>query len=220
MSYPNAIEELRMLLGDTSVHKRATRKKLIGNIDADNTSFRTYDKRILGDTLELFVNNAAVAFTLDDEISGEVTLAEAPAKNSKVEASYYWQWWTDDEMKAFLNKGAESTGQFTNVVPDQSYLAIQAGLRGAALDYAACFATRSLIAYLTTRKHSAEFLIEQDKNDDMNFSETIKALTAAADSYWKTAQTSRDDFYKRLGKRNAPAFAIRTPSNRRYGSQT
>jgi hypothetical protein len=217
MSYTQAITELRQILADTEFHKKATKKKIIGKIDGNNQTFVTYDKRLLEDTVEVFVNDEAVNFTLEDSVKGLLTLNEAPVGNVKVTSSYYFTWWIDDEIKNFLNKGAEITSQWTSTVPDDAYLSIQPGLKTAALFVAASISTRSLIQYLVNRRHSEEFNIEQDGNDDSGFSQMISALQKTADSYWKDGHQMRDDFYKRQGKRSAPAFGIKIPRTRQYG---
>lgn len=217
MSYTTSVTELRQLIADTEFHKKATKKKLIGAIDGDNKSFITYDKRILEDTLEIYVNNVSVGFTLEDAIKGTITISSAPDKNSKVEASYYWQFWLDDELTNFLNKGAEATSQWTSAIPDNAYLQILPGLKTAALMLAASLANRSLIQYLVNRRHSEEFLLEQDGNSDSGFSQMINALQKVADQYWSDGLKMRDDFYQRQGKRNAPAFAIKQSNLKQYG---
>lgn len=217
MSYDNAVLELRQLLADTDFNKKATKKKLIGPVDGNNTSFFTYDKRISEDTLEVFVGNESVDFTLEDAVKGQITLSDAPAVNTKVVASYYWKFWLDEELINFLNKGAESTGEFSGAQPDTAYLLIQPGLKTAAMYFAANMANTSLVQYLVNRRHSEEFLVEQDGNSDEGFSMMIKSLSEAGDSYWKKAVFHRDDFYKRLGKRNAPAFAIKVGRRANYG---
>ena len=217
MSYSVAVTELRQLLADTEFHKKATNKKLIGKIDGDNKSFVTYDKRILEDTLEVMVDGTQVNFTLEDSVKGLITINDAPSINSKVTANYYFQFWIDDELKTFLNKGAEATSQWSSVIPDQAYLQILPGLKTAALFVAASLAQRSLIQFLVNRRHSEEFNIEQDGNDDSAFSQMINALQKNADQYWNDGMKFRDDFYKRQGKREAPAFAIKLGKVRNYG---
>jgi hypothetical protein len=218
MSYTKAITDLRQMLSDTILHKKATGKKLIGKVDGNNTVFYTYDKRISEETVEVMVNGEAVSFSVDDAIQGKITLGSAPDINSKVVANYYFTWWIDDELVNFLNKGAESTGQFTDTVPDDSYLKIIPGLRTAALYFACSMATNALVNLLMNRRHSEEFLVEQDGNDDSNFSSMIDALRRQSKDYWDRACWHRDDFYKRLGKRNAPAFGVKTVPSRKYGA--
>lgn len=217
MSYAAAITELRQIIADTEFHKKATGKKLLGDVNGENKSFYSYDKRLLEDTVEVMVNNVAASFTLDDSVKGQFTLATAPDKNTAVTANYYYTWWLDDEIKNFLNKGAESTSQWNDNVPDDAYLSILPGLKGAALNLAANLALKSLIMYLVNRRHSEEFNLAEDGNDDTKFSQTIAAMQKMADSFWKDGMTQRDDFYKRQGKRNAPAFGIKLGSVRNYG---
>ncbi len=217
MSYTQAITEIRQLLSDSEFHKKATKKKLIGKIDANNTKFFTYDKRLVEDSLEVFVNDEAANFTLDDAIKGEITLGEAPEKNKAVTASYYYQFWIDDELKSFLNKGAEQVSQWTDAVPDNAYLAISGGLKTPALMFACSLATDSLISYMINRRHSEEFNIEQDGNDDTGFSQMITAMKDQSKHFWDRGLQMRDDFYKRQGKRNAPAFAVKLGRVRTYG---
>jgi len=218
LSYSTAITELRQLLGDTEFHKKATNKRILGAVDGVNTLFFTYDKRIMTNTFQAFVNGVEVQANVDDEIKGQITLANAPDINSKVNASYYWRFWLDEELQNFLNKGAESTGQFTSLIPDNAYLSIQPGLKQAALFFASNMAIKSLIQFMINRRHSEEFLLEQDNNSDSNFSSMITALNAQAKSFWDEAVFHRDDFYKRLGKRNAPAFGVKTVKLRKYGA--
>lgn len=223
MSYSTSISELRQLLGDSDMHKKATKKRLIGDVDGTNLTYFAYDKRLFEDTVEVFVKDStgsesSVSFTLDDAVKGQITLSSSPDVNSKVVANYYWQFWTDAEIKNFLNKGAEATGVFTDILPDDSYLKIQAGLRAAALLFAAHLATQSLIQYEINRRHSEEFLVEESGNSDNGFTAMISALRGQAKDYWDRAIFHRDDFYKRLGKRNAPSFGIKSGSTRRYGA--
>ena len=226
MSYASAVLELRQLMSDSDMHKKSTKKKLIGKIDGNNVEFYTYDKRIVGSTLELFVTDAAnneaqllnSEYSLEDPVKGFVKLEKALDPNSKITGNYYWQFWIDSELKNFLNKGAESIGQFTDSIPDNTYMAIQAGLRQAALFFAAHLCVNSLIQLEMNRRHSEEFLIEQDGNDDKNFTAMITAMRGQSKDYWDRAVIMRDDFHKRVGKRNAPAFAIKLGSVRRYGA--
>lgn len=218
MSYANAINELRQLLADTNLDKKATKKRILGDVDGNNVEFYTYDKRIFSDTVLVYVNNAIVTASVDDEIQGQITLAAPPDINSKVEASYYWRFFNDDELQNFLNKGAEACGTFGDNIPDNSYLSIIAGMRTAAIYFAASMCKRRLISLLMNRAHSEEFLVEQDGNDDNKFSQTINAMNREAKELWDQAIWHRDDYYLRQGKRNAPSFGVKTGTVRKYGA--
>lgn len=217
MSYSAAITELRQLVGDSEFHKKATDKKLIGRIDGENAVFYTYDKRLLEDTLEVFVNGEAVSYSLNDAIKGQITLAEAPEQNSTISANYYFVWWLDEELQTFLNKAAESVSQSDDTPPEEAWLLIPNGLRKPGLYFAAHDAMMSLITFLVNRRHSEEFLIQQDGNDDAGFSQMINALRGQAKDFWDRAIVSRDDYYKRQGKRSLPSFAIKPGVVTKYG---
>lgn len=219
MSYANAITEFRQVMADTDLHKHSFQKKVLGRKDGDNTKFITFDKRVIEDTFTVQVDGVDVTFTMDDPVKGTFTVNEAPASNQELTASYYWQWWLDEEIKNFLNKGAESTGQFTDTIPDNSYLKIQAGLRSAAMLYGAYWATMSLIKYLEMRRHSSEYVIEEDGNRDANDAAMIDAMRREAADYITRADTARDDFWKRLGQRAKPSFGVKTVATRGYGPQ-
>lgn len=219
MSYTTAITELRQLLSDSQYHKKATDKRLIGSVDGTNVTFHTYDKRILSSTFTTKVNGAEVDSSLDEAVQGLVTLSDAPPVNSKVTASYYWQWWLDDELRTFLNKGAELTSFFTTTIPEDAFLLVTPGLKTSALYFSASYAMDSLINYLVNRRHSEEFLIEESGNDESAFSQTIDAMRTASKDFWDKAKWARDDFYQNQGRRNTPAFGVKTVSTRRYGPQ-
>lgn len=218
MSYLKGVLELRQLISDTDGRKNASGKKLIGLIDGSNQNFVTYDKRIVEDSLVVYINNEVTRATVLDATKGKLSLADAPGINSKVTSDYSYQFWTDEELSNFLNKGAESCGQFSDSDMDQAYLRIEGGLRGAALYLAAALAMKSELAYLINRRHSEEFNIEQDGNDDTGFSQTIDAMRRLAESYHKDGMEHRDDFYKRLGKRDLPSSKIKSPRASRYGA--
>lgn len=216
MSYTQAITELRQLLGDTANDKRSSRKKLIGNVDGDNKKFRSYDKRIIEDTLEVFVNNQLVSASVDSANSGEIVLTTAPDPNSKVEASYYWQWWNDDELKTFLKLGSESLG-IVDETNSAIWESVPPGLRGSLLYYSAAHSVRRQIMYMINRRHSGEFLLEQDKGGDEGFADLLRALENTYTMFSKTAKSERDDFIQKRGQQLNPSFKLKAGNSGQYG---
>lgn len=216
--YTAAINELRQMLMDTEFNKASHHKRLIGAVDGTNTLFVTYDKKLVERTVRIFVDLDEVPFDIVDVIAGEIQLGEAPAINSKVNYSAYWQFWLDTELKNFLNKGAETCGIWNDgTVPDDAYLKIYPGLKHAALYFACETALSAQINYLVNRRHSEEFNVEQDGNNDEAFSYTIEAMQKSADSYFKKAFTLRDDFFKGQGARFRPSFGIKRGQSKGYG---
>ena len=224
MNYDKAIVELRQMIADTDKTKRVTKKAMAqGTSDGENLLFYTWDKRLFEDSFQLYVDNELQSdgFELSDPIAGEITFAQAPDKDSEVRASYYFQWWIDDEIKNFLNKGAELTGEVDPNIsanhPDAAYLMIQPGLKNASLKFAGHLAMDALVSRFIADKHSAEFLLEQDGNVDVGYTELIKNLQNQANTWFKQAVQLRDDFYQRQGRRNQPAFGIKQVNTKIYG---
>lgn len=217
LTYDTAVADLRELLADSTSHKRATNKKLVGPINGTNVTFYAYDKRIVKLSVEVRLDGTDVEFDVVDAVAGKIVLTEAPLENTDLRADYYWQFWSDESLKGFLNRGAQSCSYFDDSAPEKSFEQAAPGLRNAILYYAASDANRALIQYLNNRRHSEEFLLEQDGNDDTNHSETIAELRRGADSYWKQAETTRDEYYERQGRRNKPSFAVKAGTTRKYG---
>lgn len=216
--YVGALLDIRQMLADTADRKRATNKKLIGAIDGVNVNFVTYDKRLFDTTLVVYnPPNTPVGFTLNDSVSGSITLDAPPLINTALTADYYYQFWLDSELINFLNKGAEATSVYTDAIPDTAYLSIIPGMKSAALHLACSIANDALCAYLVNRRHSEEFNIEQDGNDDTGFTNMINALKDRSKMFWDRGMLMRDDYYKRQGKRNLPAFAIKYGYTKNYG---
>ena len=227
MSYAIAVDELRQMIADTITNKRVTLKMMTGSANGENKVFTTYDKKIFEETLEVYTqvpNENPVkttAFTVDDANVGQITFGTAPELGTEVRASYFWKWWSDEELINFLNKAAEQIGVFetnvTTAASDQAYLNIPAGLKTPTLLFASYLANSALVSYLNTRKHSSEFLLEQDGNLDENYNKSIEILQKNADSFMKQSLALTDRYYKRQGRQFAPAFAIKNVNTKVYG---
>lgn len=215
--YTTAINDLRTLLGDTCYSKRASKKGVVGQIDGVNVDFVTYDKRVIPETFQVYLDNSLVQVVAFDPISGEFVLQTAPLENSKLKSSYYFNWWLDADIVDFLNKGAQACSLFDPSCPEFSYEEAPPGLRQPMLYFAAHDANRALVQYLLNRRHAEEFLIQQDGNDDENYSKMIEALMKQAKEFYTMAMDLRDDYYKRQGRRDKPSFAIKTVRQRKYG---
>jgi hypothetical protein len=220
--YKIAVEELRQMIADTPLNKRATRKQVTGNTDGENTTFFTWDKRVFEDTLEVYVNGVlSDDASLEDPIPGKIVFGTAPDRGSEIRATYYWQWWSDAELINFLNKGAEQIGIFeqavTTAASDQAYLLIPPGLKTPTLKFAAHMAQDALVEYLMARKHSGEFLIEQDGNTDEGYAKLVAQLQEQSKQYMKDSIFLADRYYKRQGRAFAPAFGIKNVGTRQYG---
>lgn len=213
MAWTTAISDLRSLLSDNSADRYFYRKKVFGNIDGINTSFKTFEFRRVTDftdavssaaPLGVYINGVRVdpATVASDNLStGEFSLTNAPTVDPNLgtvlEATYYTQQFTDAELSGFLsnvNNSLQYGSDFTQLDPS---------LWEASLHLSAGDALRK-IAMRWSMRSSETFLLEDEPK---------KQSLGAADSYFKMAQLFsstgaklRDDRYTRAGQALAPNF--------------
>ena len=200
MAWTTANTELRALLNDGPTDKPRFRKTCLGILNGTNPSFKTFEPRRITDlstasgSFGVFVNGAAVTVSSDAPEFGEFVLAAAPDNTDTLEASYYVQWFNDDELNSFLTSSAEWLGLIITIN-------IEEGLRPAAKKYAAAEAYQKL-AIRWSQLESAQFkMADSDpKNSPVN------EYMNMADKFRKDATASRDEFYKRQGRSLQPLF--------------
>lgn len=208
VSVAAATTDLRTLISDGPTDKNVYRKKLFGDTNAVNTYFRSFDRRrvtnfsdpTLAFPLGVFINGVRVAnsgISADDPLSGEVTLATAPTNTQRVEASYYYQWFLDNECALFLQNATQWLGLGVDCtqIPD--------GLQPAALYYAAQEAMHKLCIWWSERQ--ADMYLVEDKPDEKNAS-PVDMYRRLAEDYRKKSIELRDNYYKRQGQSLQPIF--------------
>lgn len=209
MSWSTSLTDLRSLLSDGAADRSARRKKVFGKIDGTNATFYTFEFRRVTDfttatsPLGVFLNGVAVSVASDDPASGFFTLSVAPAINNGavgavIEASYYYQWFTDAELTGFLSNAVRWLGLGT----DPSVL--DDGLVPAALQYAAKDAYYKMALRWRERAATAFQLEDAPRKDAI---EAATGFEALVDKSYKMAKELRDDYYGRQGQANAPAFS-------------
>lgn len=205
MSWTTSVADLRTLLSDGEADRYCRRKKVFGRQNGSNKTFFTFEFRRVTDftsteePLTVYVNGSAAGITADDPGTGFFTLATAPANNDILEATYYYQWFTDAELTAFLTSAVRWLGLGT----DPSTL--DDGLVPAALQYAAKDAYYKM-ALRWRERASTAFMLE-----DAPRKEAIEAATgfeALVKSSYAMAKELRNDFYGRQGQANAPVFGV------------
>lgn len=211
MSWDTAVIELRTVLNDMADDRYCYRKKVFGDINGVNVSFKTFEFRrvtIFGNPatsaapLGVYIGGVRLAdnaIASDDPQSGEFTLVTPPVDNGEVvQATYYYQWFTDDELAGFLVGAARwlQLGSTYQNIPD--------GLTQAALYHAAKDALRKMAMRWTTRASSTFQLEDQPKKDSLD---VAASYTKLASDYEKSALKYRDDFYEKSGQSLA-AFSM------------
>lgn len=205
MSWSTAVEDIRKILSDGPTDKLCYRKQVIGG-DANgvNTVFKTFEARRISPFVSptapvgVFVNGVSAAVTSEDLESGEFILTTPPVDGDSIRATYYHQWFRDDEITQFAVSAAEWIG-FSD-----DYTAITQDLRPAAKEYAAGLAYQKLQAKMAV--NLAETYQLYDAPDKDRFNPVAQYATISKQKI-DLAFKLRDDVYKgRKGMAGAPRF--------------
>lgn len=203
MAWTNAIVDLRTVLSDTSISKYCYRKRVFGEINGVNVTYKTLETRRINDfsTYASVWKNGILlplADTVsDDSVTGEFSLLVAPIDGDVIEASYYYQWFVDSELTSFLEAAASwlgFNGQYTN---------LDSGLYTAAKYYAACEAFMNLASRFN-QSWSDQYRLEDAP--DSNKGQASAQYWKAAEDFRTRALQARDDFYKRQGRQLQPSW--------------
>ena len=205
MSWATSRLDLRRLLSDGEKDKLRHRKRVFGNIDGTNATFKTFEFRRLTDFTSatspegVYVNSVAVPVTSDDQSNtGEFVLTTAPVDGDVVDATYFIQWFLDEEIDGFLQDAANWIG---NTIADD----IPPGLRPAALHYGAQEAYQKLA--LRWAEYISEVYRLEDAPRDSSF-KMVEQYEKSAQDMHKKSFDLRDDYYKRSGRSLQPLFGI------------
>jgi hypothetical protein len=208
-AWTTANADVRTFLSDGPTDKLRYRKKVMGQVDGSNTTFKTFEARritaLVGAAAPLGVYVAApsgspalAAVTSEDLESGEFYLTAAPAAGSSVHATYYIQWFDDTEIVQFL----VSASEWITGIDD--YTSIPNNQWPSAKTYAGAVAFQKLS--LKFASNLAETYQLYDAPDEKRF-DPIKTYAQKSTDLFKLAFELRDDTYKnRQGQALAPLF--------------
>jgi hypothetical protein len=210
-SWTTAIVELRALINDTPVDRYCYRKKVFGDINGTNVSFKTFEFRRVTNFTDPTLSAAPLGIFLggvrltgaqiatDDILSGEFSLKTAPTDNGQaLTATYYYQWFDDDELGGFL------TGASRWLQIGDDYTNVPGGLTQAALYYAAKDALRKMAMRWATRASNSFLLEDAPKKESMEIAATYSTMGAA---FEKSGDKYRDDYYTKSGQSLEVSFA-------------
>lgn len=205
----DARSDLRALLSDGPTDKLRYRKRMIGDVNGVNLRFKSFEFRRVTDfftesslSLGVFVNGVrqteGVQVTADFPEIGEVILSTAPSNTSRVEGTFYIQWFKDSELDVFLKNATQWLSMGEDVTK------VEAGLQPASLYYAAQEAMHKMAV------RWAERLSETYKMEDQ-----IQGATTPVDDFRRLAKDYRDksealrkNFYLRNDQAEAPLFGV------------
>lgn len=214
MAWPDtttAIAALRNILFDNPTDKICSNKKVFGIQDGTNVTFKTFEyRRVTNFTasnsfpLGLYKNGIAISnsnVSVDDPASGafQVGSGVTPGARDQFTATYYYQWFIDNDLDSFLQNASTWLGFNT------TYINIPDGLNAAALRYAAQEAYEMAAMKYSTRAAEVYQLEDAPTEDILK---AIDAFQSMADNFLEKASKMRDDNYTRQGQSLAPNFAF------------
>lgn len=207
MSVPwlTAVGDCRKTLSDGPTDKLAYRKKVIGQQDGLNLTFKTFEARRISSLVTpagpagVFLNNALVPVTSEDLDSGEFVLtAPAPTDGDQFVASYYYQWFLDSELQEFLASASVWAG-FSD-----DYTLIPDTFRPAVKEYVAFQGYQKLVSKMSVQL--AETYQLYDAPDEKRFNPVTMYMNISKQKF-DLATKLRDDVYTRKGAAKAPRSA-------------
>lgn len=183
-----ALASLRTALADNANTKFIFKYRPAPPADGLTTRFFAGQTRIVPDTLSVYLNGALLSPTGTPAVSaisyetGEFEITPAPAPSGILQASYYYQWFSDGELRYALGVGSNTLG-FS--LTDEG-MAI--GLRPSVLAHAACelFTAKAAQHAMTTNLGAAGFQSERG-----SISPNWRAL---ADAACRRAQELKDAY--------------------------
>lgn len=208
--YQTGLGDLRTILSDQPTDKYNFLQRCFGQVDGNNTRFKTFWRRRatnfaaasgMTGTVGVFKNQTllpATGVSMDDVESGVFVLQTAPVDGDVIEASFYNQWFDDTEIDGFLQSGSRwLTG-------DPDYTQTAGGLIDALLKFAAAEAYLKMSMRWRTYM-SQEFKVEDAPKDSPTYS--TDSFAKMAETFRKEALDSRTEFYQnRQGRALQPLF--------------
>lgn len=195
--------DLRTYLSDGPTDKSARRKALFGRKDGSNRVFYSFEFRRVTDftsavaPLGVYVANSLVSVSSDDVATGTVTLTAAPTNTQVVEATYYYQWFTDAELAGFVQNALLWMGFGT----DPTTLA--GPMIPAALEYASKDAYIKMAQRWRERASSAFQMEDAPRKEALDVATGFESL---ADKAFKRADQLLSNFWSRQHQAEQPYF--------------
>jgi hypothetical protein len=202
MPVADVIKDLRTELDDSDYSKQAT-DDVSKQITTTNKIFTLNHRPIVAATEVVTVDGVILALTTGYTINnttGVLTLVAVPS--AIVTVSYFWYDFSDDQLDGFIFSGLNhvSLGT-TRTNAETDFAAAPQGLQ-AVIEHYALYHAFAALASKTIRLHKAG---AGQKNIDKD--QVGKKYQEAATFWHEAADKEREDYYKRQGRRNAPASA-------------
>ena len=206
--WTNAILELRTKLNDRSTDKLRANKLCFGETDGTNKLFKTLEfRRVTDFTIAsspegVYVDGVRVAssgIAVDLTGTGFFEFVNPPTSNSRIEATYFIQWFLDYELDEFLKTASRWLGFGDN------YENVDDGLIPAILSYAAAEAYQKL-ALKYAESLADTFMVQGAPAE--NVRTPVDYYRKLSEDFRKEAEERRDNFYRRQGQSLSPLYGI------------
>jgi len=171
----SSVASLRSLLGDGPSDKFEFRTSAVPAPDGVTCRFFLGRQRLVEDSVVVYENSVSGAPTIGAAL-GTADFLTAPAPSGTVEASYFYQWFTDPELLEFLTLAA-NTLRFES----SADAALPVGLRPALLDFA-CYH-----AYMRKAAEYAEALSGSANGFEVNQGHAHPNWRSLAEAAFKNA---------------------------------
>ncbi len=195
--YTTLIGSIRVEVDDPSTGQSVFRETPLGVRDGVNVLFQLQNKNIVANTpLRTYGSTVRsnAGFTVADAVAGVLQLSSPPDLNITFPFvfDYYFQWVIDADYQTWIDTATLEVGGASGTDPGS-------GLYPAVIAFVAAkfWARRSSDA---ARKAQAS-----GGGAEENLTSQAKAFLDLSREAYKRGCSLRDDFYKRFGKRNAPA---------------
>lgn len=201
-SLATLITQARTLCRDLSNSNRSVRESPKGINDGTNTKFSVQNPIIVASSLKwsaATTYRVTTGVTIDDANLGYVTINPAPpagTQNAPFFVDYYYQWFADTDYTEFLNDASR------DVVGSGDPTSVTDGLLSSLLQYTLGHFYQARATQYANRYSSSGGQAGQSVDT------VTKNFQALSDAAFKRAKELRDDYYERLGQRDAPASTI------------
>lgn len=207
-----AVADLRNFLSDNPDDRYNSRKKCFGLVDGENLNFRTFEFRrvtnfttavppmgIYVDNTLLDVSQIAVDYTDTGEFTLNAGTGGAPQEGSVVEASYYSQWFLDDELNTFLRLATNwaLSGNDATQLPN--------GLIPVVLKYSAAQAYTKMAQRWRTFASEMYRVEDEPKKPGTG---PVESFIKMAEDFTKQAEDERKLYYSRQDRNESPLFGM------------
>jgi hypothetical protein len=171
-----AIESLRTRLSDGPTDKYRHQMEVDPTPDGVHRIFGVPESRLVSGTLTVLLDGEPITPDAIDEAAGTFE-TPAPDEGQQLFASYYFQWFTDDELEEFLLQAAQLLSY-----EDVEDASIPVGIRTPVISFAAYF------AYLRKAAESAPALQASAAGHTSDTSQEHPYWMNLAKMMWESAQ--------------------------------